>query len=164
MDGPLTSARLADRLDTNTGATSYHLRQLADVGLVEEQEELGTARERWWASAHDFSTWRETDFEDNPDDRAAAEWLVDNYSRSKQRWRDHWLSTRRSWSAEWREAADFSDVAIELTPDELRALTAELLDVVMRHREVAVNNPDREGDIVQVLVLLDAFPAPDLEL
>ncbi|MEE8599558.1 winged helix-turn-helix domain-containing protein [Euzebya tangerina] len=164
VDGPLTSARLADRLGTNTGATSYHLRQLAEVGLVEEVEDLGTARERWWASAHTFSTWHETDFDDDPDDRAAAEWLVDSYTRNKQRWREYWLATRRTWSTEWRRAADFSDISLEVTPDELRSLTAELLEVVKRHRQAALDDPDRNGDIARVLVLLEAFPAPEIHL
>jgi len=34
LDGPATATGLARALETNTGATSYHLRQLADVGLV----------------------------------------------------------------------------------------------------------------------------------
>ena len=35
LHGPATATELADRLDTNTGATSYHLRKLESVGLVE---------------------------------------------------------------------------------------------------------------------------------
>ena len=33
----------------------------------------------------------------------------------------------------------------------------------MRHRDAAIDNPDRAGDIVQVLVLLEAFPAPEIQ-
>ncbi len=32
--GPATATSLANRIGTNTGATSYHLRKLAGVGLV----------------------------------------------------------------------------------------------------------------------------------
>ena len=36
IDGPATATTLADRLGLNTGATSYHLRQLAQAGFVVE--------------------------------------------------------------------------------------------------------------------------------
>ena len=43
--GPATATELARDLVTNTGATSYHLRKLASVGLVEETED-GHGRSR----------------------------------------------------------------------------------------------------------------------
>ncbi|HEY2790976.1 MAG TPA: helix-turn-helix transcriptional regulator, partial [Micromonosporaceae bacterium] len=46
--GPSTASKLAATLDLNSGATSYHLRQLATAGLVEEAEDLGNKRDRWW--------------------------------------------------------------------------------------------------------------------
>ena len=56
-DGPATATALAEKLGTNTGATSYHLRQLAEVGLVAEDPDLGTGRQRWWRARHDVSSW-----------------------------------------------------------------------------------------------------------
>ncbi|WP_329176455.1 ArsR/SmtB family transcription factor [Streptomyces sp. NBC_01477] len=49
LHGPATSTMLARDLGLNTGATSYHLRELARYGFVEETDgEPGTHRERWW--------------------------------------------------------------------------------------------------------------------
>src|SRR4051812_2067414 len=48
LHGPMTSAGLARVLALNTGATSYHLRELAKIGFVEEVPELAHGRERWW--------------------------------------------------------------------------------------------------------------------
>ncbi|MEV0094405.1 helix-turn-helix domain-containing protein [Streptomyces sp. NPDC050738] len=48
LEGPATSAILARALGLNTGATSYHLRELARYGFVEETEGEGTRRARWW--------------------------------------------------------------------------------------------------------------------
>ena len=48
FDGPSTATALAKRLGLNSGATSYHLRQLALHGLIEEAEGLGNKRDRWW--------------------------------------------------------------------------------------------------------------------
>ena len=36
IDGPATATGLAERLGLNSGATSYHLRQLAQHGFIEE--------------------------------------------------------------------------------------------------------------------------------
>ena len=41
MEGPSTVTKLAERLDSNTGATSYHLRVLADHGLVLAESSRG---------------------------------------------------------------------------------------------------------------------------
>ncbi|MEV6399330.1 helix-turn-helix domain-containing protein [Streptomyces sp. NPDC051907] len=46
--GRATSAILARALGLNTGATSYHLRELARYGFVEETEGASPRRERWW--------------------------------------------------------------------------------------------------------------------
>ena len=74
--GPATSTALAARLGTNSGATSYHLRQLAEAGLVEDDPERSNGRDRWWRAAHDATSWTSADFEDDPDARAADDWLL----------------------------------------------------------------------------------------
>lgn len=50
LHGPATSAILARALSLNTGATSYHLRELARYGFVAETvpQEPGGRRARWW--------------------------------------------------------------------------------------------------------------------
>jgi DNA-binding transcriptional ArsR family regulator len=46
--GPATSTTLAGALGENTGTTRYHLRVLADAGVIEEVPERANGRERWW--------------------------------------------------------------------------------------------------------------------
>ncbi|MFE3192502.1 ArsR/SmtB family transcription factor [Nocardia sp. NPDC059240] len=46
--GPVNATSLAQALGENTGLTSYHLRQLAKHGFVEEVPELSNGKERWW--------------------------------------------------------------------------------------------------------------------
>ncbi len=155
--GPATATGLAERLDTNSGATSYHLRKLADVGLVEEDPERGAGRERWWRAAHEFTSWVETEFVDDPDDRAAADWLFGQYTRAKARWVEDWLAARSDWPKAWRDAADSSDVELHLTAGQLAALGEELREVIGRYR-AAEAGPD--DDVQRVIVLLEAFPSP----
>ena len=46
--GPATSTTLARDLRENSGIMSYHLRQLAEYGFVQEVPGRGQGRERWW--------------------------------------------------------------------------------------------------------------------
>ena len=156
--GPATSTALAARLGTNSGATSYHLRQLAEAGLVEDDLERSNGRDRWWRSAHDSTSWTSTDFEDDPDARAADDWLARSQARSAAGWLADWLDVRHDWPTEWQRAADQSDYHLDLTPAGLTALMEELHEVVARHRDAA--NPSWPGQ-ERVTVLLQAFPSPE---
>ena len=158
LDGPATATELAARLGTNSGATSYHLRQLAEVGLVEDAPERSTGRDRAWRSSHGSTSWSSTDFDDDPDARAADDWLLRHHANSMGRWVDDWLESRGEWPSEWRGAADQSDYHLTATPELLSALTAELHAVVRRFIETA--DPSAPTAL-PVTVLLQAFPSPD---
>jgi DNA-binding transcriptional ArsR family regulator len=158
-DGPATATRLAEALGTNTGATSYHLRQLADVGLVIEEEGAGRGRERWWRAAHDLSSWKRDAFAGDPDAVAAADWL-ENYA-----WR-HVIDSVEAWqraegdeSPEWREAADRSDYMLHLNPAQLTAMTEELHAVVQRY--FAASEADPAPDARAVYSFLYHVPRVD---
>ncbi len=69
LDGPATATPLAARLGTNSGATSYHLRKLAGVGIVEDDEPTNR-RDRVWRAAHSSTSWVSTDFDGDPDAQA----------------------------------------------------------------------------------------------
>lgn len=161
MNGASTSAQLAERLDTNTGVTSYHLRQLAEAELVTEDQARGTARERWWEPTHQYSSWHEADYPDGTDEHAAAQWLARQNARLKNAWREHWHDTASHWTPEWRHAADSSDLRLELTPEQLQSMNTEILAIVQRFSD---NGPTPGGDPQPVVVLLDTFPAPELPI
>lgn len=119
LRGASTASRLAERLGTNSGATSYHLRQLAAAGLVEERPDLGTGRERFWDSSHDGHSWRDVDFDANEDDRMAADWMLRYNHRHYARLVDAWHDQRQDWP-KWRTVADQSDFVLTVTPAQLR--------------------------------------------
>ena len=48
QQGPATSTSIAKALGLTTGTTSYHLRQLADAGLIQDDPDRPSGRERWW--------------------------------------------------------------------------------------------------------------------
>jgi DNA-binding transcriptional ArsR family regulator len=157
LDGPATATGLAGRLGTNSGATSYHLRKLASVGLVAELPEEGDGRDRWWRAAHDMTSWNERPFTDDPDTAQAAEWLAGFGLRMSVRRLEDWMEARSDWDAEWRDASDMSDYMLELTPAEAAGLAEELHSVIQRH----VPAPGARAGTRQIIVQLQLFPRVD---
>ena len=141
LHGPATATTLAARLQTNSGATSYHLRRLAAVGVVEDRGE-GTGRARVW-SASTPGRPRDDDPDAGDDDAAAAlAWLARDYLQHFGDRAGAWLEEQDRWPAPWRDAAGLSDHLVQVTPDQLAALRRELEDVLQRYRRVGAGNPD----------------------
>jgi DNA-binding transcriptional ArsR family regulator len=142
VEGPATATVLAQRLGLNSGATSYHLRQLAQHGFIEEDSERGNGRERWWRAAHQVTSWQPADFLDDPERRAASDAMrravLDSYHRELLQA----LDAESTLDAEWVAASDSSDGAAYLTLDEFRELAAELAAV--RDRWFARGRDERE--------------------
>ena len=114
-----TSTTIAEALGQNTGTTSYHLRVLADAGVIEEIAERAHGRERWWRVIP--VDHREPDYDTlGPEDRAALdEWragqipgelaLVNRYIRD---YRKHGTWARASRAGGYYTAEDL-DVLFE---------------------------------------------------
>jgi DNA-binding transcriptional ArsR family regulator len=158
-DGPATATTLARALDTNTGATSYHLRKLAEVGLVEETSD-GRGRERWWRAAHDMHSWEASDFAGHPDAEAAMEWLQGEYFRAFTGYVQTWAAESRDWPPEWRDAAGASDYMLRLTPAELREMSEEIFAVLERYRVAGerASAAAEDGDRRRVLFYTHSIP------
>ncbi|SCL30659.1 Helix-turn-helix domain-containing protein [Micromonospora pallida] len=155
-DGPATATTLAQALDTNTGATSYHLRQLAEVGLVAEEPDRGTGRQRWWQAAHQVTSFDPSDYDDDPDARAAIEWIQADTVRWMTEQVDRWLAERATYSPQWRDAAGISDGFLTIGPERLQELNQEIWDLILRYREAS---PPDEPDARPVHVVYATLPA-----
>jgi DNA-binding transcriptional ArsR family regulator len=162
VDGPSTATRLAERLHSNSGKTSYHLRVLAGAGLVAEATELGDDRDRWWRAAHDVTQFEPQDYRDDPDASAASDWLLGEVARIYAQRVEQWLRTRDEWSEQWNRAAEMSDLRLRLTPAGLRRLNDELMEVVLRHH--AAEAPPTAPGAEPCTVIIQCFPNPDPEI
>ena len=154
MDGPATATALAATLETNTGATSYHLRRLASVGLVEETG-AGRGKERPWQAASEMHEFTERDVADDPDGQAATDWLRRHYLRAFVDRYAAWLDAQADWPLDWQDAAGASDYAIHVSPVRLASFNDEFSALVERYRRPA---GDADEQVVQVH--LHAFPLP----
>ena len=84
--GPATASQLAEKLGESSGATSYHLRQLAAHGFIEDAPEHGKGRERWWKAVHTGLRFDDALLTDaNPDVRGAADLYLHEIATAQTR-------------------------------------------------------------------------------
>src|ERR1700731_985556 len=118
--GPLTATRAGELLGESSGTCSFHLRQLAKYGLVEEAGG-GTGREKPWRATTTSTDWDETG-DGTPESAAGAgllAWAVaERYFEQLARW----LEARPDEPEEWRQAALLGDRILYVTPAELEQL------------------------------------------
>lgn len=143
LSGPATATTLAAVLHTNSGATSYHLRKLAEVALVVDSGQ-GAGRRRLWSAStqsrpRDEGPSGETH---DPDAQAALAWLARDYLHLFNDRAEHWLDTQDRWPTHWREQVGLSDHLVQVTAGQLAALRGDLADVLERYRRVGAGNPD----------------------
>jgi len=134
VHGQLTATQAAELLGESSASTSFHLRQLAKYGLVEEAGG-GQGRERPWRATAMFTSWPEV--ADDPKVEAAAGLLRDVIM-------DRYVQDLASWNRalpdeapEWQEAAAFGDTMLWVTAAELTALNQrvrELVDVYLERQ------------------------------
>ena len=141
LHGPATATELADRLATNTGATSYHLRKLESVGLVEDTDE-GEGKRRVWRAASEYHSWQPSDFEGDDDAKTSLGWLTRDYVRIAAEQMQRWMDIEQSWPVEWRDALGIGDDVVEVTAAQAKAMQEELIEVVARYRQAGADDPD----------------------
>ncbi|MFJ4093264.1 ArsR/SmtB family transcription factor [Kitasatospora sp. NPDC089913] len=156
-NGPSTATKLAEQLGLNSGATSYHLRQLAASGFVAEDTERGNARDRWWKAVHQVTWWTDSRLAD--DDPEAALGYLRSIVAAHTLMAQTALNAYETMTPEWRQAVDFSDMVFQLTPEEARALATEMSEVFARYRRIAPGSSVPEGTD-RVAVVVQVLPEP----
>ena len=188
--GPATATRLAAALGTNSGATSYHLRVLAEAGLVDDAEG-NTGRQRRWQANERPAVWTPqvsdpaTDSgigagtdpasgaargaayppgaspRDLDDDVEAQLWLDRDYLAHVADQGDRWLTASPVWPGRWRDAAGVTDGTILVTSDQLVTFRDEVAALIARYRRVGQGNPTARRVAVYALTHpLDVDRAP----
>ncbi|MEU1513734.1 helix-turn-helix domain-containing protein [Streptomyces sp. NPDC005811] len=165
LHGPATSATLARALGLNTGSTSYHLRELARYGFVEETggeppEARGAApsahRERWWRAVPGDRRFPPRSRQ-SPELRHVMDELnhhayaadLDLFER---------LQRDAADADPWADAFPYSRGTIRLTLPELREFFEEYIALLNRYKRPEAETPPGART---VLTRLFAHPAPD---
>jgi DNA-binding transcriptional ArsR family regulator len=149
--GPATASQLAERLGESSGATSYHLRQLAEHGFVEDAPERGKGRERWWQAVDQGIAYDSADFEDaSPEIRGLTEVFLQEAAARHTRELAAWLGTRDQWSPAWTRSSDMSDMGLRLTPDLALELIEKMHALVDGYRDLVPDKDTPESEQVRI--------------
>jgi DNA-binding transcriptional ArsR family regulator len=131
-----TASHLADRTGEAVSLVSYHLRKLAEHGLIEEAEpQSADGRERWWRPSSDGVSIRDEDFRDAPEKAAAHTAASRLFAEDRMDMYRRWLDERTHWGPEWNRSAESSESVLRLTADELAELNSEMLALLRRYEE-----------------------------
>ena len=165
VQGQLTATQASQLIGESSASCSFHLRQLAKYGLVEEAGG-GQGRERPWRATAMFTDW--PDVAEDPKVAAAADMLTGVIA-------EHWLAELMRWidarpdePDEWQQAAWFGDFALWLTASELAELDkriCDLLDVYLDRQVRQDLRPPgaRLVDFVRIAHPVVGIPAPEPE-
>lgn len=156
--GPLTATEAAARIGESPASCSFHLRQLAKYGLVEEAGG-GRGRQRPWRATAPLTSW-EPEAGDADRQEATAmlsRVVVERYFEQAL----EWLERRRAEPPEWLAIEDIGDRVLYATPAELKQLDeriSELLDPFIERLEDPEARPEgaRPVNLIQLV-----FPLPD---
>jgi len=156
--GPLTATQAGALIGESATTCSFHLRQLAKYGLVEEAGG-GRGRERPWRATAWFTSWPGS--ASDPKQAAAVELLN---SVVAERYFDRvlrWLERQAEEPPEWQDAAHFGDTSGYVTAAELEDLRERLDELLEPYGERARNPELRPPDARLVTFIRLAFPDDD---
>ncbi|MEO8899538.1 MAG: helix-turn-helix domain-containing protein [Candidatus Dormibacter sp.] len=136
-EGPMTATQAGERIDESPASCSFHLRQLAKYGLVEEAGGGRARRRPWRATAHSTS-WPSVS--SDPDQMAAATQLSQVVAGRYHLATIEYLERCHAEPVEWQRAGGFGDTFLCLTAAELAHLGEEL-DALLAPYAARVREP-----------------------
>jgi len=156
--GSATATTLAAALGESSGQTSYHLRQLARHGLVEEDTGRGTGRERWWRSRSiEFGPEMLEDPATAPAMRFLFDRMVEDRAAALRR-----LASREELPEEWHSTLAV-EATLRLDGSEMAELNRALQAALDRYVEISRARRDDPAwqSRPRVRVYVDSFPLLD---
>jgi DNA-binding transcriptional ArsR family regulator len=158
--GHATATELAERTGESPANCSWHLRQLAKYGFIEEAEG-GTGRQRPWRPvAQNVDTT--SDPKTEPELTIAGDALMDVIlQREVEAFRAWWV-TRHDAPQVWLDASFSTQSWDYMTPEELARFHEEFMNLIMRFGGAHADRIDpakRPPDAQPVRLIAWAFPA-----
>ncbi|WP_248582305.1 helix-turn-helix domain-containing protein [Nocardioides sp. InS609-2] len=153
--GPRTASECAVVVGESASNCSWHLRALAQVGLVEPAEREGDGRSRPWRAAVPGFAFAD----DSPAGDVAAAALTSISARHADELYQRYLDRRGELPAPWRAATD-NNYALRVTPAEAEQLMTAIDDVLRPY--VRPIRPDAPQGSEIVHVTLRGFLDPDV--
>lgn len=154
FSGSATATEVASQVGESPANCSWHLRQLARYGFVEEAGG-GTGRQRPWRVVLKRHRWGSGDPSPGHVGHAAHQVLLD---LEYQALRD-WLTSRHAEPPQWREAGFLTQSAGWCTPTELAEIGAAITDLLARRLPSPTDPEARPLDARPVRFIAWGVPA-----
>ncbi|TDD53561.1 ArsR family transcriptional regulator [Kribbella antibiotica] len=156
--GPATATQLSEHVGASPSVTSWHLRHLAQFGLVYDgPPPTGTdKRQRWWrAAARGFRI----EMPDTPEGTEAARLLGGQMLNQAVAAAQHWQSaTEPSLAPEWTRVSGVSNTGVVITAEEAEAIQQAMEQVLAPY--VQRNDSDAVPDSARLVRFL-RFSLPE---
>lgn len=141
--GPSTATALAPEVGATPSVTSWHLRHLAEHGLVRDAEVASDGRQRWWEAVGRGFRLTPAPDEDGRDAATLLEHVLFDQARDRpQAWA---RETEPLLEAAWRRSAGLSDTTVLVTADELEQVEAAIEAVLAPYVLRKSGGPAVEG-------------------
>lgn len=157
LHGPQTATQLAAKVGQNTGATSYHLRELAGHGLIEVAEGMGKGKEKYWRIVPGGFTYGATSKEGDPETAAALDFLLRDLVRFRGAELTRWLEEQPDAPREWSRAGVLARRSMLLTVEETAELRDRVMEVLEHYRDLSDGRDAVEG-AERVVAHFDLLP------
>jgi DNA-binding transcriptional ArsR family regulator len=145
LHGPATATELADRVDDTPANCSWHLRQLAKFGFIEEASDLPyKGRNRPWRWVPVGNRWGGPGA--SPEFTAASAEASSVLLGIELAEHSAWESDRANQPPEWQTASFTSQNIAWLTADELAEARDIIRDVILRHHDRTTDPAKRPKD------------------
>ena len=156
-EGPLTATQAGELIGESPTTCSFHLRQLAKYGFIEEVAGVA-GRKRPWRLVHTGLTF--SDVSEDPETRLAATALTRVlHSFYLDRLKEG-LALRRDTPTEWQKATGASEFLLYVTVEELHELDEQMNALVKPFVERIGNPKKRPKGAAPIEVLFFAYPRP----
>lgn len=155
LEGPLTATRAGEIIGESPTTCSFHFRQLAKYGFVEEAGG-GPGRLRPWRMS--VRGMRFTDLHEDPETAVAARALEKTL---RTRFLEHlqaFYDNRSSYPREWQEVTGGSEFVVHVTPAELRALDEQITALLRSYSDRQDDPAKRPPGSLPVELLLFGYP------
>ena len=155
LEGPLTATAAGELIGESPTTCSFHFRQLAKYGFVEEAD-AGPGRLRPWKIVS--VGMRFSDVTEDPETSIAAkslERLV--FERAMDRFANY-INSKAKFPKAWQEASQNIETILWVTPAELEAVTHEVLGIFNRFFDRISDSSARPDGALPVEALMLTYP------
>jgi DNA-binding Lrp family transcriptional regulator len=154
-EGPLTASRCAEHVGESPASCSFHLRQLAKYGDVEEAGG-GRGRERPWQAVLETTELRESEL--TPEAALAADELLRVLSARQVELHERYWRTRRDYPKQWQDAAIETNVVAFVTAEEMAEFKVRMRELVLDFANRYTTPGPRRPGAEPVALIVQGFP------